>query len=123
MNVSFNAADTVVGSVEELGLALDRFHEEQQFELWLSAPTGRAIAMLRNGEHAWLMHLRFSGDDGFVTKGEDNGGQLVAYRLANGQVDEHPLSWCIDLEQCYKAIAYFFVNDGARPEFVSWQKA
>ena len=79
--------------------------------------------MLRNGEHAWLMYLRSSGDDGFVTKGEDHGGQLVAYRLASGQVDEHPLSWCIDLEQCYKAIAYFFVNDGARPEFVFWQKA
>ncbi|MGY4479646.1 hypothetical protein [Bradyrhizobium sp. USDA 3364] len=108
MNLSFNGIDSEVGSVEQLGLELDRFHEQQQFELWLSTPIGQAIAMLRNGEHAWLMYLRFNGDDGFVTKGEDNSGQMVGYCLANGELNEHPLSWCIDLEQCYKAIAYFF---------------
>jgi len=47
----------------------------------------------------------------------------ASYTLANGEITELPLAWCIDLEQCYKAVAYFFVNDGARYDFVCWQKA
>ena len=26
----------------------------------------------------------------------------------------------IDVEQCYKALAFFFVNEGAQPDWVSW---
>ena len=37
-----------------------------------------------------------------------------------GQIDEHPRSWSIDVEQGYKAIAYFYVNDGARPAWIHW---
>lgn len=64
-----------------------------------------------------------AGDDGSVTKDQEDAVGTVAYARANGQIDEVPLSWCIHLEQCYKAIAYFFVNDGARYDFVSWQSA
>ena len=78
------------------------------------------MVMLRNAEHAWLMYLRFDGDSGFVTKGDQTQHGACTYRLSNGQVDEYPLSWCVNLEQCYKAIAYFFVNNGARYDFVDW---
>ncbi len=81
------------------------------------------MAMLRNGDHAWLMYLRFDGDSSFVSLGDHSNHGTCSYTLANGQVDEYPLSACIDIEDCYKAIAYFFVNDGAQYNFVSWRDA
>src|SRR5262249_52772419 len=110
------------GSIEELLCgALDRFDLESSFELWVATEDGPSIVMLRNQDNAWLMYLRFTGDSGFVTKGDQNRQGVSTYKLSNGQIDEYPLSWCIDLEQCYKAIAYFIVNDGARYDFVDWQ--
>ena len=55
--------------------------------------------------------------------GNPNQAGVSAYTLGNGQVDEYPLSWCIDVEQCYKAIAYFFMNEGAKPEWVAWNES
>jgi hypothetical protein len=77
--------------------------------------------MLRNGDNAWLMYLRFEGDSGSVTHGPHHGDETCAYTLANGQVDEYPRSWCVPIEQCYEAIAHFFRNDGARYDLVAWQ--
>jgi hypothetical protein len=119
MKVTFNGADETVCSIGEL--ALDRFNSATQFKLWISVQNGSSICMLRDADHAWLMYLSFSGDSGFVTRGDQNKRGNCNYQLANGQVDEYPLSWCIDLERCYKAIAYFFVNDGARYDFIEWQ--
>jgi hypothetical protein len=119
INVTFNGTELSHPAFEEFGLGIDRFDREQQFELWLLTNDGPAIAMLRNGEHAFLMYLRFKGDSGFVTMGDRGKQGTCAYRLGNGQIDELPLSWCIDLDQCYRAIAYFFVNDGVRYNYVA----
>ena len=121
MKIVFNDTAQSLGSIEELSLALDRFDLEPQFELWISAQDGPSMCMLRDGNHAWLMYLRFDGDSGFVSRGDQDSQGTCSYTLANGQVDEYPLAWCIDIEQCYKAITYFFVNDGAKPNFVPWQ--
>jgi hypothetical protein len=123
MKVTFNGAAISIGSIEELGRAMGRIDLEPLFELWVATQDGRSIAMLRNGDHAWLMYLHFNGDSGMVTKGNQDFQGTCAYTLANGEVNELPLSWCIDLEECYKAIAYFFVNDGARYDLISWQRA
>jgi hypothetical protein len=123
LNVIFNGTDFSCGLIEEFGVTLDRFDSEPQFELRVSTQNGRSIAMLRNGDHAWLTYLRFQGDSGVVTRGDQGTGGSCTYRLANGEVNEIPLSWCVDLEQCYRTIAYFFVNDGARYDFVDWQEA
>lgn len=79
------------------------------------------MCMLRNGERGWLMYLHICGDGGLVTKGDQGEQGTYTYKLSNGQIDEYPLSWCINLEQCYKAIAHFFVNNGARYDAVTWQ--
>ena len=123
INVIFNETELSYRAFEEFSLDLDRFDREQQFELWLLTNAGPLIAMLRNGEHAFFMYLRFKGDSGFVTMGDRGKQGACAYRLGNGQIDELPLSWCIDLDQCYRAVAYFFVNNGARYNYVDWQEA
>jgi hypothetical protein len=123
MKIAFNGSDLSLASIEEFGRALDRFDLEPQFELWISRDDGPSLAMLRNGNHAWLMYLRFCGDSGVVSRGDEQKQGTCSYALSNGQIDEYPLSWCVDLQECYKAIAYFFVNDGARYGFVTWQEA
>ena len=121
MKFTLNGADVRIDSVEDLGEFLDRLDREIQFEFWISAENGPSMCMLRDREHGWLMYLQFDGDSGLVTKGDQNRQGTCTYVLSNGQADEYPLSWCIDLEQCYKAIGYFFVNDGARYEIAVWQ--
>jgi hypothetical protein len=93
MKIVFNETAQSLGSIEELGLALDRFDLEPQFDLCISAQDGPSMAMLRNGGHAWLMYLRFNGDSGFVSRGDQHNQGTCSYTLGNGQVDEYPLSW------------------------------
>lgn len=120
VTVTINDQSESVTSIEEFGIALDRFDHLPKFEIWLSVESGPSICMLRNGKHAWLMYLRYEGDSGFVSQGELRAQGVASYELANGQIDEYPLAWCIDIEQCYKALAFFFVNKGAQPDWVSW---
>ena len=121
IDISINGKPLHVTSIEELDEALVRFEQHPHLELWALVPNGPRIAMLRNGTNAWLMYLRFDGDSGFVSEGDRTNIGSASYELANGQVDQYPLSWCIDVDQCYRAVMYFFVNDGARPEWVRWQ--
>jgi hypothetical protein len=123
MKITFNGVDRPFASIEEFGLALDRFDLEPRFELWISRNDGPSLTMLRNGDHALLMYLRFDGDSGVVSKGDQQKRGVCSYVLSNGQIDEYPLSWCVNLEECYKAFAYFFVNDGARYDFMAWQES
>ena len=123
VDVIFNGTVQSYNTFEEFVPALDRFDSEPQFELCISAQSGQSLSMLRNNDHAWLMYVRFNGDSGLVTRGDKRSDGVCRYKLANGQVDEYPLSWCIDLEQCFKALAYFVVNDGAQYSFVEWQEA
>ena len=120
--IYFNGSELNVTTIEEFGEYLNSFDGQDIFELWLYAGSDASICMLRNGRHAFLMHMQASGDSGIVSCGEQYAEGAVKYTLSNGQVDEYPISWCIDIEQCYKALAYFFVNDGLIPEWIVWQK-
>jgi hypothetical protein len=117
--VTFNGTEELMNEIDEFGAALDRFDAQLIFELWLNAPGGASMSMLRNSQHAFLMYLREFGDSGFVSVGEEAADM---YTLSNGQMDEYPRSWCSPLEECYKALAYFFVNDGMRPEWLQWHE-
>ena len=123
VRVMFNGQSEDIASIEEFGSALDRFDRSDTFELWLSAADGASMVMLRSECHAWLMYLRHDGDAGFHSMGQPSRSGTAAYTLGNGQVDDYPLAWCIDVEQCLKALAYFFVNEGSRPEWVAWHES
>ena len=122
VEVLFNGVDQPIDTIEALGQALDQFDSHTHFELWCTVPDGPSLLMLRCGGHAWLMYLRFTGDAGLhsVSVAEREG--TGSYLLANGQKDHYPVAWCIDLEQCYKAVAYFFVNAGERAPWVHWHE-
>jgi len=122
MKVLFNGIELACLSTEGLDPTLDRVDLEPQFELWISCHDGPSLAMLRNGDHAWLMCLRFDGDSGLVSQGDQHQQGVCSYTLSNGQIDEYPRSWCLSLEACYQAIAHFFAHDGARDARVTWQE-
>lgn len=122
IEVDFNGRIEPINSIEELSVALDRFDAELRFELWISIPEGPSIAMLRNGDHAWLMYLREPGDSGLRSIGNEAALGNERYLLSNGQMDEYPLAWCIPLEECYRALAYFYVNAGARYDRLRWHE-
>jgi hypothetical protein len=123
VTVSFNGRGEISQSVEAFDVALARFGGHARFELWLSVSEGPSMCMLRNGEHAFLMYLRFPGDSGFVSSGKSAHKEPIEYTLSNGQVDRYPQWWCISVALCFKALAYFFANNGARPEWVAWRQS
>jgi hypothetical protein len=122
VHITSNGQPVSIATIEDLGNFLDRLDQEPRFELWVSVPDGPSMSMLRNGPHAWLMYLRFNGDAGFVSRGDATRTGSADYTLSNGQVDEYPLSWCIDLELCYQAISYFFANEGDQPAWIAWKE-
>lgn len=100
--------------------ALARARDRHAFELWASMEGGPSMSMLRNGRHAWLMYLREPGDSGFWSVGDATRSGVVAFRLSNGQVDEYPLAWCIDVERGLQAVEAFCAWAGAMPGGVDW---
>jgi len=122
IEVSYNGTTQSIGSVEELGLALDRFGLEAQFHLLLLAEDGSSLGMLRNSPNAWLMYLRSGDDRGLVSRGDPSDRGTIPYRIDNGQIDEYPRSWCIEVEQCYKSGCVFLCQYGAEPGFIPWQE-
>ncbi|WP_454908027.1 hypothetical protein [Variovorax gossypii] len=122
IEITLNGRSLGAASLEQLGVELNLINAVPQFELWVSVTGGPSMCMLRNGQNAWLMYLRESGDSGFRSCGELDRLGVGNFVLSSGQVDEYPLSWCIGVEQCYQAIAYFYVNDGAKPECITWHE-
>ena len=123
IDITFNGEHLDIASIEQFGQALDRFDQAANFEVWLATSAGPSMCMLRNQSNAWLMYLRNAEDSGFTSLGDSSRSGLASYTLGNGQIDEYPLAWCIDVEQGYKALAYFFANEGARPEWVVWHES
>ena len=120
MTLSFNGQTETVASQEKLRETLGRLDEAPQFELWLCVEDGPSLCMLRNAEHAWLMYLRHEGDSGFTSLGDPDRLGDQAYLLSNGQQDQYPAAWCIDIAQCYEALVHFYRNDGAQAGWIHW---
>ncbi len=120
ISFDFNGQREPVLSTEHMGRLLDQFDQSPLFELWAYSPAGPSLCMLRNGDDAWLMYLRHEGDSGFSSRSASARAGSANFKLSNGQFDAYPLSWCVDVKQCYKAMAYFYENAGARPEWIEW---
>jgi hypothetical protein len=92
MKLTFNGQGTIVTSIEQLDTELSRFDTVQTFELWIQVLDGPMMSMLRNGPSAFLMYVRLIGDAGFTTRTAATSAGTASFRLANGQIDEYPLS-------------------------------
>jgi hypothetical protein len=119
IEVMFNERRNRCNSVWAFEELLKHFDEEATFELWLKTNHGPMICMLRNEANAFLMYLRAEGDAGFTSRSTEISG-TATFRLSNGQEDEYPLSWCVEIADCYKALVLFFSNNGDKPDSIIW---
>ena len=122
VKISLNDEDCGVDTLEELGLFLERLAGISPCELWLTAENESCLCMLRQNRFSWLMHLRYPGDSGFTSIGNIDVPDKAEFTLSNGQVDEYPIAWCIELETALKALSYFGINEGKRPDFIEWRE-
>ncbi len=121
ISVTFNNTDYSIGSLEQLSIALARFNQHPDFELWLNKREGPALGMLRNREHAFLLYVPELGHHGYLSCGAASSETYIVFTFADGYVGPFSIKRCIPIEQCYEAVKYFFGNDGARPDGVSWE--
>ena len=125
MELNLHGEPRVVDSIPALEQALLQARALAQCELWLTmtedAEQGPALCMLRNGGNAWLMYLSGQDDLSYHSLGDDEADGACSYLLSNGQVDEYPEAWCVEVEQCQRALLAFFRTGGARPAGVAWE--
>ena len=125
MELNLHGEPRPVDSVLALQQALLQARALAQCELWLTMAThaeqGPALCMLRNGGNAWLMYLSGQDDLSFHSLGDEEAEGSCSYLLSNGQVDEYPEAWCVDVEQCQRAFLTFFKTSGARPAGIAWE--
>jgi hypothetical protein len=122
IEVTFNDLSKACRSVRALKQLLERFDQEDMFELWLKTKHGPMISMLRNRANAFLMYLRAEGDSGFTSRGANGNVGSASFRLSNGEEHQYPLSWCIGTSQCYEALIEFFSQNGNKPDSVIWHE-
>lgn len=125
MELNLHGTPRAIDDVPALEQALQEARALAQCELWLTmgenAEQGPALCMLRNGGNAWLMYLSGQDDFSYHSLGDDEAEGMCSYLLANGQVDEYPEAWCVDVEQCQRAFAAFLKTGGAQPSGIAWQ--
>ena len=126
MELNVHGEAVAIATLADLQQALTRSRSLAQCELWLTmaeeAEQGPALCMLRNGGSAWLMYLSGQDDASYHSLGDEEEQGDCSYWLANGQVDEYPAAWCVDVETCCRALAQFFTAGGAMPRIVAWQQ-
>ncbi|MFA6070923.1 MAG: Imm1 family immunity protein [Janthinobacterium sp.] len=125
MELNLHGEPHVMDSLLALEQALTDARALAQCEVWLTLATdaeqGPALCMLRNGGNAWLMYLSGQDDRSFHSLGDEEETGECSYLLSNGQVDEYPEAWCVDVEHCQRAFVAFFRTGGARPASIAWE--
>ena len=125
MELNLHGEPRVVDSIPALEQALLQARALAQCELWLTmaedAEQGPALCMLRNGGNAWLMYLSGQDDLSYHSLGDEEAQGDCSYLLSNGQVDEYPEAWCVDVAGCEQAFVAFFKTGGARPDAIAWE--
>ena len=125
MALNLHGEARAVDSIVALEQMLQEARTLAQCELWLTRATdaeqGPALCMLRNGGNAWLMYLSGQDDLSLHSLGDEEAEGTCSYLLSNGQVDEYPEAWCVEVEQCQRALLAYFRTGGARPAGVAWE--
>ena len=80
--------------------------EEKCDILLFSNEESPSLTVLKNGDRAFLMYLKFSGDIGFTSRSNYDQSP-INFTLSNGQVDHYPGNWTIPFSQAKDAIMHF----------------
>lgn len=113
-------------SIEGFGQLLNEINGLINAEVWLAAPNGATICLLKSAKNAVLIYLRDEDDNGVHSVGDESKQGKFQLQLPNDDptdpINDYPLSWCIELENAYKVLSYFFVNNGEKSPFIDWSE-
>ena len=123
MNAFINNQELHLGSIEDLGLFLERIDTFEQVEVWINLQNGPSICLLKSFNYTFLMYMEPQDQKSLVSHSKSHVQGNINFVLANGQIDTFPLVWCIDKEFAYKGLAYFFVNYGEKSPHINWVEA
>lgn len=123
MHVTVNERCYEGESIEGFGYLLNEIDGLINAEVWLASLNGKTILFLKSAKNALLVYFTDKDDDGVHSIGDENRQGKFQIQLPHDNIsDEYPLSWCIDLESAYKALSYFFVNDGEKSPYINWEE-
>jgi len=119
MELMINKVRYEVTDLDELRPRLAQIRRTQFSEVWIYHTGGwPAICALVNGEAAWVMFMRYSGDAGFSTRNPLYDGPekaVIEYHLSNGQHDEYLAAWNITTTEALRALEHFFERAAMAP--------
>ena len=121
LSAIINGAGHQFHSLADFSRAVDAGHDQDYREIWVEREEASMCA-LAAGDIAWLMMLRFTGDVGFSSRNPsvaDDAGEMMCFRLSNGQVDEYPAAWALPKDVWVPAILHF-AETGERSDLVHW---
>ncbi|MYU20552.1 Imm1 family immunity protein [Streptomyces sp. SID8352] len=90
-----------------------------RLETWLTASSGRSLALVTNGERAMVMLLAGEGDPGEHAVDPGAGDWSDGFVLANGQDDEYPDEDTVPLDEAYRIVEHL-VRTGHWPTDARW---
>jgi hypothetical protein len=97
MRLTINGQEATVSTAADPRLYRQAVRGREVSEVWLADDgAGSAMAMLVNGERAWLIYFRDRDEDpGLSSRNPDYAGPpyaRMAFVLDNGQRDEYPIA-------------------------------
>lgn len=111
-----------ISTLEELHAHLATFAPDPYGELWITDCMDRTLGVFINGDRAWLMYLRYSGDAGLSSRNPDYHGSrevLLPFELINGQRDEFPVYWTVATDEALRVFEHFLVQGMPSPA-ITW---
>ena len=122
LSLSINGDESEIPDIAALRSSLAAMPPAQFAELWLRGHAESALCLLRSGDRAFLMFLRFSGDSGFTSRAGDafaDRADDLEFALSNGQHDSYPASWTISLEEAMGVFEHYF-QTGQQSPSIHW---
>ncbi len=91
-------------------------------EAWLRDENGAALSLLKSGDRAFLMLIRFEGDAGMTSRSQPPSGSkaVLKFKLGNGQVDEYSIAWTVSFEDARRVMEEFWFTR-APSKNIAWQ--
>ncbi len=123
--LTVNDQEYPIAGLDRLRERFDSIREREFAEVWLNKADGKALALLKNQDRAWLLFLRHQeGDSGFSSRNPDYTGPedaTLEFLLSNGQMDEYPAAWCLPLEETLRALEHFYLH-GEKAPWIHWHE-
>src|SRR5205085_1099323 len=89
-------------------------------EIWIDHNPYPALCGLIHKERGWLMLLRYDGDAGYSSRGQDeaaDSNEEISFILGNGQRDSYPSAWTLLTPDVLRALRVF-ATTGQVPETI-----